>query len=78
MIGYTYNTETVKVKTPVSITCDECKKEFDWEEDTMAIQEFHHIRFTGGYGSIFGDGSTMKADICQNCVKKLLGSCLIE
>jgi len=76
MIDYTYKTETVKI--PVAITCDVCKKLFIYEDDSMAIQEFHHIRFTGGYDSIFGDGSTMKADIWQDCLMKLLGEYLTE
>ena len=43
------------------------KKDFaidDWDE----IQEFHHIRFTGGYGSVCGDGMKVECDICQRCL----------
>lgn len=52
----------------VSVICDRCKGEFEDE-----IQEFHHIRFTGGYGSVFGDGSRVECDLCQRCLKELVG-----
>jgi len=78
MIEYAHKIESIETKTPISIKCDVCKNVFDYIADTMLIQEFHHIHFTGGYDSIFGDGTTMKADICQDCVNKLLGEYLIE
>jgi hypothetical protein len=55
----------------VSITCDICGKVFV-PEDHMEIKEFHHIRFTGGYGSVFGDGDAIECDICQYCLKDFL------
>ena len=54
----------------VSILCDCCKKEFD---NDMDLQEFLCHYNTGGYGSVFGDGAVMSLEICQDCVKKLLG-----
>lgn len=60
----------------LSITCDVCGKEYsgkDWEE----VQEFRHIGFTGGYGSIFGDGKQYTLDICQHCLNELLGKYLV-
>lgn len=30
----------------------------------------------GGYSSIFGDGVIVRLDLCQYCVKKLLGEYL--
>lgn len=73
------NTKTVakeidEVKV-VGISCDICKKTYDsddWEE----VQEFHHIRFIGGYGSVFGDGCTVSLDVCQYCLKKMIGKYL--
>ena len=53
-----------------SVTCDVCKKKYT---DTMDIQEFQHIRFYGGYTSVFGDGALVECDICQHCLKKKLG-----
>lgn len=49
--------------------CDVCKTEY---KDCFEVQEFHHIRFTGGYDSVFGDGETVVCDICQHCLKRLL------
>lgn len=71
----TYKTKTVKQKVQESITCDVCKKTYNSEDQNswMEIQEFHHIRFRGGFDSIFGDDVSFKSDICQHCLKKLLG-----
>ena len=63
----------IEDQVPVSITCDVCKKEFDLKKDIMEVQEFQSIKFTGGYDSVFGDGAVMKLDICQYCLKSLLG-----
>jgi len=63
----------IEEQVPVSITCDVCKKEFDLKKDIMEVQEFQHIRFTGGFDSVFGDGATVRLDICQHCLKKTLG-----
>lgn len=57
----------------VSVKCDVCGKEYNKGQDDFEIEEFHFIRFTGGYGSIFGDGSRVECDICQNCLQKLIG-----
>lgn len=60
-------TTAVDVKELVSVNCDRCRKSFS-ADDTFEIQEFHHIEFTGGYGSVFGDGATVRCDICQHCL----------
>ncbi len=39
----------------VSFQCNICGKVYD--AGGLEIQEFHHIRFCGGYGSVFGDGN---------------------
>lgn len=57
------------------IQCDACKKEYS-HEDFLEWQEFLHIKFCGGYGSIFGDNLFVEGDICQHCLKKLLGDFL--
>lgn len=66
------------VEKPISIECDICKTHFDFSDvkDQMDIQEFTHIDFVGGYGSRFGDGVHMRCDICQNCLKGVLGEFL--
>ncbi len=56
---------------PEAVVCDVCKAEF--AADGLETQEFHHVQFTGGYGSIFGDGMIVECDICQHCLKSLIG-----
>ena len=70
---FQYEDKTVVEKGAVAITCDRCKTEYpvsDWEQ----CQEFHHIRFTGGYGSVFGDGTEVGCDLCQKCLYELIKS----
>ena len=57
-----------------SITCDRCGQ--TWQADTVDAAEFTSIDFTGGYGSIFGDGSHVELDLCQQCLKQTLGQWL--
>jgi len=73
MIKYKEITETKTEKKPTSIICDVCKKEYSFEKDFLQTQEFHCIRFTGGYDSIFGDDIRIECDICQHCLKKMIG-----
>ena len=54
-----------------SITCDRCGQ--TWQAGTVDATESTSIDFTGGYGSIFGDGSQVKLDLCQRCLKTALG-----
>ena len=56
-----------------SVKCDICGKVYD--ADDLEIQEFHHIDFCGGYGSVFGDGTQVNCDICQHCLHKMIGDC---
>jgi hypothetical protein len=51
-------------------TCDACKKEIDTEMD---YQEMLSYRNRGGFTSVFGDGVEMSLDLCQDCIKRLLG-----
>jgi len=69
----TYEKRTVEENIPISMTCDVCKKEYNNKTDAMEIQEFKCIQVNGGYGSVFGDGSVFELDICQHCLKKMLG-----
>jgi hypothetical protein len=73
-----YKKEMVEQSIPTNMICDVCKKEYDFEKDVIETQEFQHIRISGGYGSVFGDGSRLQADICQNCFKKLMGEYLSD
>ncbi len=63
---------------PTEITCDLCKVSFDYETDIFEVQEFIKISIAGGYGSIFGDGVSLNCDLCQHCIKVLVGDILIE
>jgi hypothetical protein len=49
----------------VSMTCDICGK--DLRADFIEDQECFNIVHYGGYGSIWGDGSIIAIDICQQC-----------
>jgi len=73
MIKYKEVTETKTEKIATSITCDVCKKEYSFEKDFLQTQEFHCVRFVGGYDSVFGDDIKIECDICQHCLKKLIG-----
>lgn len=67
----------MKHKTPAidgamsSVTCDRCGQA--WQADTVDAAEFTSIDFTAGDGSIFGDGTQVKLDLCQRCLKTALG-----
>lgn len=50
--------------------CDRCKKK---ETDPMELQEWYTIHFIGGYNSIFGDMDEYECDLCQQCLKELVG-----
>jgi hypothetical protein len=57
---------------PASITCDRCGCTFKNEPDNFGYAECLSIKHTCGYGSIVGDGVTLQADLCQQCVKEVL------
>ena len=54
-------------------TCDKCGKSATRDEDPFEFQEFLHWENDCGYNSVFGDGSGLEIDLCQNCVKEVLG-----
>ena len=73
--------ESAIVQQVVGCTCDVCQKTFNKnvnDEEMLEVQEFVHISFTGGYGSIFGDMSEFELDICQHCLKEKLGQYIRE
>jgi hypothetical protein len=69
-------TKEIPIMTKVleKIICDSCKKEFI---DDMELQEFTTLTHTAGYGSIFGDENVLELDLCQYCLKDLLGNYII-
>lgn len=64
-----YKTEIRHVDTVVAVACDVCHQKY---EDVYELEEFHHIDFVAGYGSVFGDGTHVTCDICQYCLNRLL------
>lgn len=64
----------VKVEEVKSIVCDKCGTVYLANEGWDEVQEFLHINFTGGYGSVFGDGINVQCDICQHCLYGIIGS----
>lgn len=82
-----YTTKTKEVSVETSASCDRCKTVFknadetdengymtvNAQHDLFERQEMLNIKFRGGYGSIFGDCDLIECDLCQNCVKELLG-----
>lgn len=58
-----------------SIQCDKCQTIYSVDDDILEIQEFHRIKFIGGYGSIFGDGDHIECDLCQRCFKEMIKDC---
>jgi hypothetical protein len=69
-----YQIKKILVLTKLKCSC--CKKEYDYIKDQFEIQEFIQIFNSCGYNSIFGDNVYYRLDLCQYCVKKLLGEYL--
>lgn len=68
--------EVVIQEIAKSVTCDKCGKTYSTDpdsQDCMELQEFHHIDFTGGYASVFGDMMQVQCDLCQHCLKEIIG-----
>lgn len=43
------------------------------QRDMWELPEMHHIDFVGGYGSVFGDRNRVQCDLCQHCLKEVIG-----
>lgn len=65
------NGEWQLAETTVGFKCDVCDTQYT---DVMDTQEFLHYSDVGGYNSIFGDGVSKEIDMCEHCVKKILGT----
>lgn len=59
------------------IECDSCNKKID-QSDRIELQETLYISFIAGYGTVFEDGEEYETQLCQHCVKKILGKFLRE
>jgi antitoxin CcdA len=73
-----YRKEKITSEVIDKVICEVCKTEYDCTKDFLEVQEIQHISVDGGFGSIFGDGVKLKADICQHCFKKIFGKYLVE
>lgn len=60
----------VPQEVPVGWVCDACGT---YEESQEEAQEWLSWRHRGGYNSMFGDGEELSLDLCQACLKTLLG-----
>ena len=40
--------------------------------EAVELQEFVHVEWICGYGSVMYDGNTYAIDLCQQCVKEVL------
>lgn len=59
--------EQVSTSVPAVIVCDRCGRRLEKEAHGFEFQEALCLRFVGGYASVWGDGSTIEVDLCQQC-----------
>ena len=63
--------QNVVTKVCTEIVCDRCGLRMPFND--VEWYESYRIEFTGGYGSIFGDGNRVECDLCQTCLHDLIG-----
>lgn len=51
--------------------CDKCGKDVD-ADDFVEEQEALFITDTGGYGSVWGDGTRWSISLCQDCWHRII------
>jgi hypothetical protein len=69
-------TVTEPVEKYVGIRCDRCGGVAMKDTDPMEWAEFVCLYHEGGYASVFGDGASVDIDLCQYCLKEVLGEWL--
>ena len=67
MIEFRQETKDV----PTKKICDKCGM-IASEDDYYEFDAFHHLYFTSGYCSVFGDGTHVECDICQHCLHEMI------
>lgn len=67
-----YKNKQVIERKAIKVGCDKCHEILSVGDDDLEIQEFLHIRFTGGYSSVFGDETEVECDLCQRCLKEMI------
>jgi hypothetical protein len=72
-----YDEYKTTVREVAGFKCDVCGRiDYDSGDGSFETQEYLQIDFMGGFGSVFGDCIRVRGDICQHCLKKLLGKYL--
>jgi hypothetical protein len=61
----------VPILVAASGKCDRCARKL--AQDSVEFHERTSIAYEAGYGSVFGDGNFVECDLCQHCIKELLG-----
>ncbi len=67
---YIYKDVQRTVREITGVECSKCKQIIDVESD-LEFQERMSYRTVGGYGSVWGDGTTVEVDLCQWCAYNL-------
>jgi hypothetical protein len=75
MLVFKKEMQTIERQVLEKVVCDKCGRIIKMN-DYIEAEEVVTISFTGGYGSVFGDGSSMEAHLCQHCVLDMLGGVL--
>jgi len=52
--------------------CSRCKARYK-AEDIVEMLEMMYWRNIGGYGSVWGDGTTVVVTLCQKCTLEMFG-----
>ena len=65
--------EKIEIETLSAKTCDRCGRHATIKDIDLEYQEFLSINHHVGYSSVFGDTNQISMDLCQHCVKEVLG-----
>lgn len=68
-MGLIYKNETVRRQVCTGFQFDRCDAVF--EDDIIEQQEALFWENTGGYGSVWGDGTHVSVTLCQQCAADL-------
>lgn len=67
--------QPLTVQELVACTCDRCQRRLTSDE-LGEWQERLSFDHSCGFESVFGDGTTVRLDLCQRCVREVLGQWL--
>ncbi len=54
-------------------TCDRCGRRMSLDGPDCEWHEKVSLDWEGGFDSVFGDGAHVSIDLCQHCVRDVLG-----